>query len=199
MIRFFEICFSIIFLIIFAPVYVIIGFLIFFYDGTPIIFMQNRVGKNGNEIKVLKFRSMVKNAELVLKEDKKLYEKYVKNGFKIPSNEDPRIMPFGNFLRRSSLDEIPQFFNVLKGNMSIVGPRPVVKKELTDLYKNDAHYYLSVKPGITGLWQVSGRSNIVGKERVKLDIKTIKNKSLFFDIQIILKTIFTVLKRSGAW
>lgn len=199
MIRFFEICFSIIFLIIFAPVYVIIGFLIFFYDGTPIIFMQNRVGKNGNEIKVLKFRSMVKNAELVLKEDKKLYEKYVKNGFKIPSNEDPRIMPFGNFLRKSSLDEIPQFFNVLIGNMSIVGPRPVVKKELTDLYKNDAHYYLSVKPGITGLWQVSGRSNIVGKERVKLDIKTIKNKSLFFDIQIILKTIFTVLKRSGAW
>ena len=192
MIRFFEICFSIIFLIIFAPVYVIIGFLIFLYDGTPIIFVQNRVGKNGNEIKVLKFRSMVKNAEIVLKEDKKLYEKYVKNGFKIPSNEDPRIMPFGNFLRRSSLDEIPQFFNVLKGNMSIVGPRPVVKKELTDLYKNDAHYYLSVKPGITGLWQVSGRSNIVGKERVKLDIKTIKNKSLFVDIQIILKTIFNV-------
>lgn len=199
MIRIFEIFFSIFAIILGLPIFIGIFLLIFLYDGFPIFFKHERIGEKGKVIKVYKFRSMVKNAEKILKEDKKLYKKYVMNDFKIDAKEDPRIMPFGIFLRKSSLDEIPQFINVLIGNMSIVGPRPVVKNELESLYKENVHIYKSVKPGITGLWQISGRSNIKGEERVKLDIETINKKSLLFDLYIIIMTVIEVLRRRGAF
>ena len=199
MIRIFEIFFSISVIIIGLPIFIAISLLILLYDGFPIFFKHDRIGKGGNIIKVYKFRSMIKNAEEMLKKDQKLYEEYVKNDFKISADKDPRIMPFGKFLRKSSLDEIPQFINVIIGNMSIVGPRPVVKDELETLYKENQNIYKSVNPGITGLWQISGRSNIKGQERVKLDIETIKKKSLFFDCYIIIMTFFEVLRRRGAF
>tara|TARA_Y100001935_G_C17293296_1_gene504689 strand:+ start:1303 stop:1824 length:522 start_codon:yes stop_codon:yes gene_type:complete len=173
--------------------------MIIFKDGFPVLFKQDRVGKNGKIFKIYKFRTMIKNAEELLKNDSELYKEYVQNGYKIDALKDPRILPFGHFLRSSSLDELPQFFNVLKNEMSVVGPRPVVEKEVDDLYGSQKNIYLSLKPGVTGLWQVSGRSNIKDSERVELDIEYSKTKNLYLDIKIILKTISEVLKRTGAY
>lgn len=190
--------FAIIILTLIAPILAIIALLIILNDGFPVIFQQNRVGKNGKFFKMYKFRSMVKNSEEILKTDEVLYEKYIKNGFKLNATEDIRILPFGNFIRKTSIDELPQFINVLKGEMSVVGPRPVVGEELDILYGENANKYKSVKPGVTGLWQVSGRSNLKGDQRVKLDLEGIEKKSLKFDIYIIFKTIMEVLRRRGA-
>jgi lipopolysaccharide/colanic/teichoic acid biosynthesis glycosyltransferase len=142
---------------------------------------------------------MVKDAEEILHKNKELYKKYVRSGYKINANEDPRILPVGKFIRKTSIDEIPQFFNVLRGDMSIVGPRPVVESEMYDLYKENFQFYQSVKPGITGLWQVSGRSNLTGTSRAALDIEGIKKKSIVYDFYIILKTVKEVFKRTGAY
>ena len=195
----FDKSFALFAMIIGLPIFMIISLLIIFYDGFPVFFKHTRVGKDGKLIKVYKFRSMVKNAEEILKNDKELYSEYVKNGYKIDAKKDPRILPFGVFLRKSSLDEIPQFINVLKGDMVIVGPRPVVPNELETLYKEKSTIYESVKPGVTGLWQVSGRANLKGENRVKLDIEGIQKKSLFFDLYIIYKTVLEVFKRTGAY
>ena len=135
----------------------------------------------------------------ILQNDKELYREYVDNGFKIEAKRDPRIFPFGKFLRKTSLDELPQFFNVLFNEMSVVGPRPVVPKELDKLYKEKAKIYKSIKPGVTGLWQVSGRSDIHNDERVELDVYYIENYSIFLDISIIFKTVRIVLQRKGAY
>jgi len=194
----FDRLFAIIILVLIAPVLAIISLLIIMKDGFPVIFKQNRVGKDGKFFKMYKFRSMVKNAEEILKTDKALYKKYVKNGFKLSVDEDIRILPFGNFIRKTSIDELPQFINVLKGEMSVVGPRPVVGDELNILYGENADKYKSVKPGVTGLWQASGRSNLTGDQRVKLDLEGIKRKSLKFDIYVIFKTVVEVLRRTGA-
>lgn len=194
----FDKIFSISVLIIISPLLVFVALLIILNDGFPVIFQQDRVGKDGKFFKMYKFRSMVKNAEEILKSDKKLYERYVKNDFKLSAQEDIRILPFGNFIRKTSIDELPQFFNVLKGEMSVVGPRPVVGKELDILYKKNSKKYKSVKPGVTGLWQASGRSNLSGERRVQLELEGIEKKSLKFDIYIIFKTILQVLKRTGA-
>jgi len=149
-----------------------------------------------------KFRTMVPNAEQKLQEmlekDEKLREEFYKN-FKL--KDDPRITKIGNFLRKSSLDEFPQFLNVIKGDMSIVGPRPVVKKEVDMYYgKEVAQRVFTVKPGITGMWQANGRSDVEDyDERISLDLYYIRNWSLWLDIVIILKTIKSVLNRSGAY
>ena len=194
----FDKIFSISVLIIISPLLVVVALLIISNDGFPVIFQQNRVGKDGKFFKMYKFRSMVKNAEEILKSDQELYERYVKNDFKLSAQEDIRILPFGNFIRKTSIDELPQFFNVLKGEMSVVGPRPVVGKELDILYNKNSKKYISVKPGVTGLWQASGRSNLSGEKRVQLELEGIEKKSLKFDIYIIFKTILQVLKRTGA-
>tara|TARA_S200000501_G_scaffold97399_1_gene90721 strand:+ start:28 stop:618 length:591 start_codon:yes stop_codon:yes gene_type:complete len=194
----FDKIFSISVLIIISPLLVVVALLIILNDGFPVIFQQNRVGKDGKFFKMYKFRSMVKNAEEILKSDQELYERYVKNDFKLSAQEDIRILPFGNFIRKTSIDELPQFFNVLKGEMSVVGPRPVVGKELDILYNKNSKKYISVKPGVTGLWQASGRSNLSGEKRVQLELEGIEKKSLKFDIYIIFKTILQVLKRTGA-
>lgn len=168
-------------------------------DGGPAFYYQERVGKNGKPFKCWKFRSMIVNSaealEAHLAANPEAAEEYARD-FKL--KDDPRITPVGHFLRKSSLDEIPQFYNVLKGEMSLVGPRPIVEKE-THYYEDKLSYYLTVKPGVTGLWQVSGRNDISYQQRVSLDVWYVENWSLWNDIVIFLETIYVVLARKGAY
>lgn len=163
-----------------------------------ILFKQKRVGQNGRIFFIYKFRSMVSNAEEMLKKDKDLYEKYIANNYKLDPEEDPRITKFGKFIRKTSLDELPQFFNVLKGEMSLVGPRPVVKEELME-YKDQKGKFLSVKPGITGYWQANGRSNVGYPERVDIELYYVDHQSVKLDLKIIIQTFAKVILRKGAY
>ncbi|WP_270584438.1 sugar transferase [Bacillus smithii] len=151
---------AIIGLILTSPLFLIISIFYLFGDSKgPIFFKQVRVGKHGKKFYIYKFRSMITNAEEKLKADHELYQKYLRNNYKLEPHEDPRITNLGHFLRKRSLDEIPQLINVLKGEMSLVGPRPVVVEELRE-YGDRINEFLSVKPGITGNWAVSGRSSV---------------------------------------
>lgn len=168
-------------------------------DGGPAIFAHKRVGQTGKEFACYKFRSMRVDAEEQLREllatDPALRLEWERE-FKL--KDDPRISEIGHFLRRTSLDELPQLFNVIKGEMSLVGPRPVVRKEL-EKYGDDVDYFLMVRPGMTGLWQVSGRNDVDYDTRVYLDTWYVKNWSLWYDIAILFKTIKVVLRRDGAY
>ncbi|EMS1124744.1 TPA: undecaprenyl-phosphate galactose phosphotransferase WbaP [Klebsiella aerogenes] len=168
-------------------------------DGGPAIYGHERVGKNGKAFKCLKFRSMVINSkevlEQVLQSDPQARKEWDAT-FKLKN--DPRITPIGQFLRRTSLDELPQLFNVLKGEMSLVGPRPIITAEL-ERYNEEVDYYLLSKPGMTGLWQVSGRSDIDYDTRVYLDAWYVKNWSMWNDLAILFKTVGVVLKKDGAY
>lgn len=172
--------------------------------GPVLADIPNRVGKSKQPFKFYKFRSMYPNAHELLKKDPELYAKYVKNNYKLHTDEDPRLIKGGAFLRKSSLDEFPQFFNVLKGEMSLVGYRAYYFDEMEEQLERypEAKKYIDkvmeVKPGITGLWQVSGRSDIGFVDRVKLDAKYAENVSLLYDIMIILKTPYVVLTGKGA-
>ena len=164
----------------------------------PIFFVQERIGKDGKTFKMYKFRTMVVNAEEILnrhiKEETEIGKEYIKNK-KI--HNDPRITKVGKFLRKTSLDEFPQFINVLKGDMSLVGPRPYLIREIKDM--NDYYYYIiKEKPGLTGPWQVSGRSNIGFEDRLELDYKYAIKKSLVNDFIILVKTIAAVFRKEGA-
>lgn len=196
-IRLFDILISASALIVTFPVVFVISIILFFLNGKPIIFKQIRLGKNGEKFQILKFRTMRSDATDILKEDLDLFKKYLENDYKLPANEDPRLVKLGSFLRKTSIDEIPQFFNVLKGDMSIVGPRPIVPEEI-ERYEGFEKLFLSFKPGITGLWQITGRSDIEYPQRKYLDLLYIENKSIMFDIKIFLKTIKIVLFRRGA-
>jgi len=196
----FDITVSIIMLPVLLPLIFILGLLIKLDSPGPIFFTHQRIGKNGKVIKVYKFRTMYIDAEKRLKEilqkdeeARKEWETYYK------LKNDPRVTKIGKFLRKTSLDELPQIFNVLKGEMSLVGPRPVIKDEIEKYYKDFAEYYYMVKPGITGLWQVSGRSNTDYDFRVEIDTCYVLNWSLWLDIIILFKTIKVVLKREGAY
>ncbi|MDQ0162569.1 lipopolysaccharide/colanic/teichoic acid biosynthesis glycosyltransferase [Bacillus alveayuensis] len=190
---------AIIGLILTSPLFFIISIFYLFGDSKgPIFFKQIRVGKNGKKFYIYKFRSMLVKAEEKLKADKELYQKYVENNYKLEPHEDPRITNLGRFLRKTSLDEIPQLINVLKGEMSLVGPRPVVEEELKE-YGMKVSKFLSVKPGITGYWQVSGRSNVGYPERVGIELYYVYNQSIKFDLKILLKTILIVLTKKGAY
>jgi len=166
----------------------------------PVFFTHYRVGQNGKSIPTYKFRSMYSDAqkrlERLLDEDPQVREEW-KNSFKI--KEDPRITKVGKFLRKTSLDELPQIFNILRGEMNFVGPRPVLQEEIDNYYKEDAEYYFMVRPGITGLWQVSGRSDTDYAFRVATDKWYVSNWSLWLDIVILFKTIKVVLKMDGAY
>ncbi|MGZ4758041.1 MAG: sugar transferase [Acidimicrobiales bacterium] len=164
----------------------------------PILFKQQRVGRNGRTITVYKFRSMRVDAEARLRADPELFEAYLKNGFKVPARLDPRITLVGRFLRKTSLDELPQSLCVLRGTMSAVGPRPVVPDELAALYHRAPEFYLACKPGLTGLWQVSGRSHLVHKSRTTLDELYASNWSLLWDVKILVRTVPAVLTAHGA-
>ena len=195
--KLFDVIGSMIALVLFSPILFFSSLLILFNSGFPILFKQKRIGKKGKIFLVYKFRTMRKDAEKILKNNDDLYLKYVNNDYKLKPEEDPRILKFGNFLRKSSIDEIPQFFNVLRGEMSLVGPRPIVPSEI-ERYGVYTDEFTTVKPGITGLWQVCGRSDINYPERKYLDLIYIRNKSLILDIKIILKTFIVVLKKIGA-
>jgi len=197
----FDKIFSLFAIILASPLMLTIGLLIKLTDKGPIFFKQKRIGFQGKPFYVIKFRTMYLDAEKRLEEllekdskAKEEWEKYWK------LKKDPRITPIGKFLRKTSLDELPQFFNVLKGEMSVVGPRPVVEEELKKFYKDKAKYYFSVKPGITGYWQVEGRSDIEDyKKRVEMDVWYVKNMSFWLDLKIILKTIWVMLTGKGAY
>ncbi|MFK9858162.1 sugar transferase, partial [Klebsiella pneumoniae] len=168
-------------------------------DNGPAIYGHERIGKGGRSFKCLKFRSMVTNSKEVLEEllrSNPEARKEWNETFKL--KEDPRITNIGKFLRKTSLDELPQLFNVLKGEMSLVGPRPIITAEL-ERYSDEVDYYLLSKPGMTGLWQVSGRSDVDYETRVYLDAWYVKNWSMWNDIAILFKTIGVVLKKDGAY
>lgn len=186
-------------LIVFSPLFLLISFTYMAGEGKgPMFFRQKRVGKGGKTFHIYKFRSMVVNAEQVLKANKVLYAKYIKNNYKLEQNEDPRITKVGRFLRKTSLDELPQLINVLKGEMSLVGPRPVVVEELKE-YGARTSEFLSVSPGLTGYWQVSGRSDVGYPERVDIELYYVHHQSLKLDITILFKTVIFVLLRRGAY
>lgn len=167
------------------------------YKGS-IFFTQYRVGLNGKKFKIIKFRSMVENAEEILQANEKLHQKYIENSYKLPPNEDPRLTIIGNFIRKTSIDEIPQFINVLQGEMSLIGPRPILDKELKEYSEDEQKLLLSVKPGITGMWQVSGRSEIYYPERCEIELYYPKNQAFKLDVKIFLLTIKQVLLGKGA-
>jgi putative initial sugar transferase len=167
------------------------------YKGS-IFFTQYRVGLNGKKFKIIKFRSMVENAEEILVANKKLHQKYIENSYKLPPNEDPRLTIIGDFIRKTSIDEFPQFINVLRGEMSFIGPRPILDKELKEYTEDEQKILLSVKPGITGMWQVSGRSDVYYPERCEMELYYPRNQSFKLDVKIFLLTIKQVLTRKGA-
>nr|WP_243129196.1 sugar transferase [Hathewaya massiliensis] len=182
-------------LIVFSPVFLILGLIVKKDSEGPVFFAHKRVGYKGQDIEIYKFRTMVANAEELLDTLPEEQKKEFSENFKLEN--DPRITKIGHFLRRTSLDELPQLLNILKGDLSIVGPRPVIRKEL-ELYGKYAEKFLSVKPGLTGFWQVNGRSNTTYEERVKLDMEYIDNRSVLMDIKIIFKTFTEVFKGNGA-
>ncbi len=182
-------------LIILSPIFFILSIVVKADSPGPIFFAHKRLGYNGNLIRIYKFRTMVINAEELLNNlSPEQKEEFAKN-FKLES--DPRITKVGNFLRKSSLDELPQLLNILKGELSIVGPRPIVEKELKN-YGIYGEKLLSVKPGLTGNWQANGRSDTTYEERVEMDMQYIDNRSIFMDIKIIFKTFSAVIKKQGA-
>ena len=193
--RFFDIFSSSIAIILLSPVFLILGIIVKCTSKGPVFYSHKRVGKNGKEIGVLKFRSMVKNADKLIEnfsdEQKTEFQKCYK------LENDPRVTKIGKFLRKTSLDELPQILNIFAGSLSFVGPRPITQEE-TLRYKKDRDLLLSVKPGLTGLWAISGRSTLPYEERIKLELKYVKECSLWFDIKIFFKTIVPVFKSHGA-
>ena len=193
-------------LILLSPVFLLVALAIRIDSKGPILAdTPMRVGKNGKLFKMYKFRSMIANAHEILRTDprfKKFYEEYKQSNYKL--SKDPRITRVGKFIRKFSLDELPQFLNVLRGEMSLVGPRAYYPDELVEQQKNYPEskkfvkIILSGKPGVTGLWQVTGRSEIDFEKRVKMDAVYVKKKSILYDFWIILKTIPAVLSGRGA-
>ncbi len=186
-------------IIILSPVYLYIAYKIKKEDGGKIIYAYDCIGKHGKIFKCYKFRSMIENSQEVLKKylDDNLEARIEWETFYKLKN-DPRITKIGAKLRKSSLDELPQLFNVLKGDMSLVGPRQIVKDEIMKFGKYIDLYY-SVKPGITGYWQVCGRSEVDYKTRVEMTVWYINNWSLWLDVKILIKTVSVVLKKTGAY
>ena len=196
--RFFDIVLSFIGLIICLPIFLIISILIKFDSKGPAIFKQPRVGKNGKTIYVYKFRSMVMNAEQVLEElmasNENIKNEYLTNK---KLDKDPRVTKIGKFIRKTSIDELPQLLNVLKGDMSLIGPIPYLFREIPDMGDN---YYsiIRCRPGITGYWQVNGRSDTTFEERCVLEKYYSLHINLWMDIKIIFKTVLVVLFSKGA-
>ena len=193
--RFSDIICSAIAIILLSPFFIIITIAIKATSKGPVIFVHKRVGKGGKEIGIYKFRSMVMNAEKLIENFTPEQKEEFQKNFKLEN--DPRITKIGKFLRKTSLDELPQFFNVLKGDLSIVGPRPVMKIE-TEIYGNYKSMLLSVKPGLTGFWAANGRSDTSYKRRRAMEIYYVKNRSFLLDIKIIFKTVISVFKGEGA-
>jgi lipopolysaccharide/colanic/teichoic acid biosynthesis glycosyltransferase len=183
-------------LICLSPLFLIVALMIKLTDGGPVFFWQSRVGRWGREFPFPKFRSMVMNAEKL--KDSLLEQNDHQNGVTFKMKRDPRVTWIGRIIRRLSIDELPQLWTVLKGDMSIVGPRPPVPREVA-LYTLADRRRLDVTPGLTCIWQVSGRGDIPFEEQVELDVQYIASQSLWFDIKLLLKTIPAVLFGKGAY
>lgn len=181
-------------LILLSPILLVIMVLIKCESKGPVIFSQERVGRNGKTFKMYKFRSMVVNAEEL---KKKLVEQNEMSGPMFKMKDDPRVTKIGKFIRKTSLDEIPQLVNVLKGDMSLVGPRPSLPQEVAQ-FETWMHRRLEVKPGLTCYWQVSGRNNIDFEDWMKLDCKYVEERSFFGDIKLIFKTVFVLFGDKNA-
>ena len=190
-----DIIISSIALIILSPLFLIIGILIKIESKGPVFFLHERVGKNGKSIKIYKFRTMVKNAEELFQKFSLEQINEFERNFKLQN--DPRVTKMGRMLRKSSIDELPQLLNILKGELSLIGPRPVIKEEL-EKYKNNKEKFLSITPGLTGNWAANGRSCTSYKERMNIELYYIDNISFKLDTKIFFKTLQTVLKREGA-
>lgn len=188
------------FFLLLGWLFLIVWIIVLLTTGTPAIYKHARIGRGGRVFKCLKFRSMVTNSDEVLREllerDPTAKAEWDAT-FKL--KKDPRITDFGHFIRKTSLDELPQFWNVLTGDMSLVGPRPVTKKELEQHYALYAPLYCSVRPGITGPWQVGGRSDLSYPERVALDAQYVQGRSFIGDLFILLKTIKVFINPKGSY
>jgi exopolysaccharide production protein ExoY len=197
--RAFDVTAALTALVVFLPLFLMIAALVKFTDGGRIFYGHKRIGHNGRPFKCLKFRTMVPNGDEVLR-------RHLHNNPEAAAEwkatrklkDDPRVTTVGAVLRKLSLDELPQLFNVVRGEMSIVGPRPVVDEELT-IYDTFAIYYLSTRPGLTGLWQISGRNDVSYESRIAFDTHYVQNWSLLKDMAIIVKTIPAVCMSRGSY
>jgi lipopolysaccharide/colanic/teichoic acid biosynthesis glycosyltransferase len=177
------------------PVFFLIGLGVRLGSSGPIFFKQRRLGRGGKVFWCFKFRTMVRDAEALLAQSSKLLAQFDAN-YKLTN--DPRVTRFGAFLRKSSLDEIPQLWNVLRGEMTLIGPRPIVEPELSR-YGDNAGRLLLVKPGLGGIWQVSGRSDTSYAQRVAMDMAYIQSRSFWFDLRLLVATALVVIKGRGAY
>ncbi|MBC6418484.1 MAG: sugar transferase [Prochloron sp. SP5CPC1] len=199
--RIFDILFSLFILIFFAPVYLVLGYLIAITSPGPVFYIQQRVGKNYQRFGCIKFRTMMSNADEMLQSMMDIYPEMrqeFEENFKL--KKDPRVTWIGKFLRLTSLDEFPQFWNVLTGDMSVVGPRPLVPEELCK-YGHRIDKVLTIRPGITGLWQVSGRNDIPYPKRIRMDVYYVNHHNWLLDLWLILKTMVVILfpHKNGAY
>lgn len=197
--RVLDIAIAIVIIAFTAPLLIAIALAVKLQDGGPAVYRQNRIGLNGRTFPCFKFRSMLVDADArmaALLEADPLARLEWALTQKLRS--DPRVTPLGRFLRKSSLDELPQIFNVLRGEMSVVGPRPIVESEIPR-YGRHFRYYCSVRPGITGLWQVSGRSDVSYRRRVLLDVVYARSRSVTLDLKILLKTPMVILLSKGSY
>jgi exopolysaccharide production protein ExoY len=196
--RLFDIVVAASSLILLSPLFLLIALIVLIIEGRPVIFRHRRLTVDAKDFGCLKFRSMVRDADdrlkLHLLENPRAASEWEKNR---KLSQDPRITRFGAFLRTSSLDELPQLVNILRGEMSLVGPRPIVADELSR-YGENAHAYLSVRPGLTGLWQVSGRNDCSFDERIQLDVDYVHTRSFSNDLMIVLRTFSVVMSRRGS-
>ncbi len=193
--RIMDFSLSLLGLIVLSPVFLLIAILIKKESDGPVFFKHKRIGKNGKEIYIYKFRSMVPNAEELIKKFTPEQMKEFKENFKLEN--DPRTTKIGKFLRKTSLDELPQLINILKGDLSIIGPRPVVKEEV-EKYKNNKRKFLSITPGLTGYWAANGRSDTTYEQRMIMELYYIDNISFKLDLKVFLKTIISVVRKEGA-
>jgi lipopolysaccharide/colanic/teichoic acid biosynthesis glycosyltransferase len=184
-------------LVVLSPVMTVVSILLKILDPGPILFRQERLGQCGRSFLLYKFRSMRVDAERLLRADGALYRRYVENDYKLPEAEDPRISPLGRFLRKTSLDELPQLWNVIKGDMALVGPRPIVPAE-REKYEPYVDLLLAVRPGLTGLWQVNGRSAVRYPARAFMDFDYVAARSLRGDLALLARTGPSVLMGRGA-
>jgi len=198
--RIFDILFSVLVLTLGSPLFLLIALLIKCTSKGKVIYYQTRVGRGGKTFKCYKFRTMYKDADRrlqsMLDESEEMRKEWIEQR---KLKKDPRVTRIGKLLRKTSLDELPQFYNVLKGNLSIVGPRPVVQEEINEYFGVKAYKILSIRPGLTGIWQVSGRNNTSYAHRVHLDETYVDTRSFWLDLKLIIKTIPCMLFARGAY
>lgn len=198
--RAFDILFSLSVLLLGAPIFLLIGLIVRLTSRGQVIYSHKRVGRGGKLFKCYKFRSMYADADEKLQEllasDSELRAEWEQTR---KLKKDPRITPFGRFLRKTSLDELPQFWNVLRGDLSVVGPRPVLESEIEQYFGPKAHKILSIRPGLTGLWQTCGRSDTSYEDRIRLDESYVNKRSLALDLKLVAKTVPIILLARGAY